>query len=151
MTITAQQMHTAMEAAGLRMTRPRQALVEQIAMWAHDGRDFTSEALWHTVQEQAPWVGRATVFRTVEVLAELGFLDRISFVDGTERYHTVEPGTHHHHLTCEHCHQVVSIDVCIAPQLLDRIAQETGFTLSSHRMELFGWCPRCQAGDGASQ
>lgn len=68
MTITAQQMQAAMEAAGLRVMRPRQALVEQIAAWACDGKDFTSETLWHSVQEQAPWVGRATVFRTIEVL-----------------------------------------------------------------------------------
>jgi Fur family transcriptional regulator, ferric uptake regulator len=144
MTITAQQMQEAMEAAGLRMTRPRQVLVEQIAAWARDGRDFTSETLWHTVQKQAPWVGRATVFRTIEMLTDLGFLDRISFIDGTEHYHTVVPGTHHHHLTCEHCHQVVSIDVCLSPELLDHVAQKTGFTVSSHRMELFGLCPHCQ-------
>jgi Fur family ferric uptake transcriptional regulator len=144
MTITAQQMQAAMEAAGLRVTRPRQALVEQIAGWARDGKDFTSETLWHSVQEQAPWVGRATVFRTIEVLAELGFLDRISFVDGTERYHAVAPGTHHHHLTCERCRQVVPIDVCISPDLLEQVAQQTGFTVSGHRMELFGRCPKCQ-------
>ena len=144
MATNAQQMQAAMEAAGLRVTRPRQALLEQIEAWARDGREFTSETLWHAVQKNAPWVGRATVFRTIEVLAELGFLDRISFADGTQRYHAVTPGTHHHHLTCEHCHRVVEISACIAPELLDHVAQETGFTVSSHRMELFGQCPQCQ-------
>jgi Fur family ferric uptake transcriptional regulator len=142
--ITGQAMLAAMDAIGLRMTRPRQVIVKQIAAWAREDADFTSESLWHSVQRQAPWIGRATVFRTVEVLAQLGFLDRISFADGTEHYHAVAPGTHHHHLTCEQCHRVVDVDACIPPELLDQVARRTGFALSGHRLELFGRCRQCQ-------
>ena len=144
MAVNAQQMLAAMDRAGLRVTKPRQALASQVAVWANDSRDFTAEGLWHATHAQAPCVSRATTFRTVEVLAELGFLDRISFADGTEHYHVVEPGTHHHHLTCEACHRVVAIDACMAPGELAHVTQETGFILSSHRVELFGRCPQCQ-------
>ena len=144
MTITVQQIQEAIEIAGLRFTRPRQVLVEQIVQRAQENRDFTSETLWHTVQKSAPWIGRSTVFRTIELFTELGFLDRITFADGTERYHVMMPGSHHHHLTCEDCHRVVEIATCIPSDLLDHVAQETGFSLSDHRMELFGHCPQCQ-------
>jgi Fur family transcriptional regulator, ferric uptake regulator len=144
MSITAQQMQKAIEAAGLRVTRPRQILVEQIALWAEEDQDFTGEALWHAVQQSNPWLGRSTVFRTIDLLTQLGFLDRISFADGSERYHAVAPGSHHHHLTCERCHRVVEIDACISPELLKHVAQETGFTVTGHRLELFGQCPYCQ-------
>jgi Fur family transcriptional regulator, ferric uptake regulator len=146
--ICAEQMVAALEAAGLRPTRPRSAMIDQIAAWSVAGKDFTSEELWHAAQERAPWVGRSTAFRTVELLTEFGFLDRVTFADGSERYHAVQPGTHHHHLTCELCHRVVDIDTCLPTSLLDGIAHASGFTLSGHRLELFGRCPDCrQIGD----
>ena len=149
--VSAQQVVAALEAAGLRPTRPRGAMIDQIAAWSACGKDFTSEELWHAAQERAPWIGRSTAFRTVELLAEFGFLDRVTFADGSERYHAVQPGTHHHHLTCEQCHRVVDIDACLPTPLLDGIAQASGFALSGHRLELFGKCPDCQQiGDDAS-
>jgi Fur family ferric uptake transcriptional regulator len=144
MAVEAAQMLAAMEHAGMRMTRPRQTIVEQVAAWASDGADFTADALWHAALALEPHVSRATAFRTVDVLADLGFLDRVSFADGSEHYHVVEPGTHHHHLTCERCHRVVAINLCVAPDQLAHVARATGFALSAHRVELFGRCPACQ-------
>ena len=121
MAVEASQMLAAMEHAGMRMTRPRQTIVEQVAAWAREGADFTADALWHAAYALVPHISRATAFRTVDVLAELGFLDRVSFADGSEHYHVVEPGTHHHHLTCERCHRVVAINLCVAPDQLHRL------------------------------
>jgi Fur family transcriptional regulator, ferric uptake regulator len=142
--VSAAQMVAALEVAGLRPTRPRKAMIDQIAAWAVADKDFTSEELWHAAQERAPWIGRSTAFRTVELLTEFGFLDRVTFADGSERYHVVQPGTHHHHLTCEQCHRIVDVDACLPAALLDGIAQTSGFALSGHRLELFGQCPDCQ-------
>ncbi len=144
MEISVEAMLDAMNQAGLRLTKPRRALAAQVADWAHADQDFTADGLWHAVREHAPDVGRATVFRTVEVLAELGFLDRISFADGSERYHAIAPGTHHHHLTCEQCHRVVDVSACVAPDVLRQIALQAGFDLSGHRVEIFGRCPTCR-------
>jgi Fur family ferric uptake transcriptional regulator len=137
-------MLAAMEHEGLRRTRPRQALVAQVAAWGRTGVDFTAEELWRAVREDAPEVGRATVFRTIETLANLGLLDRISFADGAERYHAVTPGAHHHHLTCSACHRVVNIALCVPEEALRSAASNAGFTLSGHRVELFGLCERCR-------
>ncbi len=135
----------AMEREGLRRTRPRQALVAQVAAWGREGVDFTADGLWRAVRRQAPDVGRATVFRTIETLTSLGLLDRISFADGAERYHASVPGAHHHHLTCDICHRVVNIEVCVPDDKLRDVARRAGFTLSGHQVELFGRCARCQA------
>jgi len=134
----------ALNRAGLRQTRPRRAIAEQVAEAARAGVDFTVEDLWHAVQKREPGVGRATAFRTVEVLVELGLLDRVAFANGQEHYHAVHPGSHHHHLTCERCHRVVELDTCVAPQLLEMVARASGFVLSGHRFEIFGCCPQCQ-------
>lgn len=134
----------AMEREGLRRTKPRQALVAQVAAWGREGVDFTADGLWRAAQRQAPDMGRATVFRTIEALTNLGLLDRISFADGAERYHAAAPGIHHHHLTCDICHQVVNVEVCIPDVALRKVASQAGFSLSGHRLELFGVCQRCQ-------
>jgi Fur family ferric uptake transcriptional regulator len=134
----------AMEREGLRRTRPRQALVAQVAAWGREGVDFTADSLWRAVRRREPDVGRATVFRTIEALTNLGLLDRISFADGVERYHAMTPGAHHHHLTCDMCHRVVNIEVCVPDDKLRDVASRAGFTLSGHRVELFGLCQRCQ-------
>lgn len=143
--ITVDQVIQAFAAAGLRTTRPRQALAEQIVTWAAEEKEFSSEELWHAVQARAPWVGRATAFRTVQLLQEFGFLDRVTFADGTERYHVVAGDGHHHHLTCEQCHRVVAVEACIAPDVFEAVARQSGFAISGHRVEIFGRCPDCQA------
>lgn len=133
-----------LEGAGLRTTRPRTAIIQQVIAWGKEGTDFSAEMLWHELQQVTPWLGRATVFRTVDVLADLGVLDRVTFADGTERYHTIQAGTHHHHLTCDCCHRVVDLNLCIEPQTLKQVEDESGFTLSGHRFEIFGRCPDCR-------
>jgi Fur family ferric uptake transcriptional regulator len=143
--ITVDQVIQTFAAAGLRTTRPRQALAEQIVAWAAEEKEFSGEELWHAVQTSAPWVGRATAFRTVQLLQDFGFLDRVTFADGTERYHVVAGDAHHHHLTCEQCHRVVAVAACIAPDVFDAVARQSGFAISGHRVEIFGRCPDCQA------
>jgi Fur family ferric uptake transcriptional regulator len=147
--ISLEQVIGAFEAAGMRTTRPRRAMAEQIIRWGIAGQEFSSEDLWHAVQEQAPWVGRATAYRTVQILQEFGFLDRVTFADGTERYHVITEGEHHHHLTCERCHRVVEVDACIPASVFAAVAQSSGFAISGHRVEIFGRCPACQGDDSA--
>ena len=146
-TISLQQVIGAFDAAGMRTTRPRRAMAEQIVRWGAAGQEFSSEDLWHAVQEQAPWVGRATAYRTVQILQAFGFLDRVTFADGTERYHVITEGEHHHHLTCDTCHRVVEIEACIPPETFVAVAQASGFAISGHRVEIFGRCALCQAHD----
>jgi Fe2+ or Zn2+ uptake regulation protein len=143
-TLTAGAIRTAFDDAGLRHTRPRQALAEQVARYAAAHDHFTGEDLWRAAQQEDPGVGRATAFRLVEVLVGMGLLDRVAFSDGTERYHAVAPGEHHHHLTCECCHKIVEVDTCLSARQLNDIARRAGFALSGHRIELFGRCPDCQ-------
>ena len=142
--LTPEQVLRAFESAGMRTTRPRRAMAEQIVAWGTAEKEFSSEDLWHAVQEQAPWVGRATAYRTVQLLQDFGFLDRVTFADGTERYHVVAGDGHHHHLTCESCHRVVAVDACIPSETFTSIADQSGFAISGHRVEIFGRCPDCQ-------
>jgi Fe2+ or Zn2+ uptake regulation protein len=116
-----------------------------MAEFAASGHDFATDDLWHDLQHADPQLGRATVFRAVDILAEQGILDRVTFADGTHRYRACAGASHHHHVTCTACHRVVEIDVCLPPETMAAIARQTDFALEGHSVELFGRCPACRS------
>jgi Fur family ferric uptake transcriptional regulator len=147
---TAEDIVKAFEAMGLRHTRPRLLIAQKVAEFAASGHDFATDDLWHELQQADPQLGRATVFRAVDILAEHGILDRVTFADGTRRYRACAGASHHHHVTCTACHRVVEIDVCLPPEAMAVIARQTDFALEGHSVELFGRCPACRAAEKAA-
>jgi Fe2+ or Zn2+ uptake regulation protein len=131
------------ERQGLRNTRPRRLIAEQLAALAASRSDFTAQDLWRELQALDPHLGRATVYRAVDVLLGQGLLDRVSFADGTHRYRLCGV-THHHHLTCTQCQRVVEISACLPPELLAAISATTDFAIEGHSVELFGRCSACR-------
>jgi Fur family ferric uptake transcriptional regulator len=143
MVITTDTILTVFDEAGLRSTRPRRMIAERLAALAASGAVFTVDDLWHALQEIDPHVGRATLYRAVEMLVARCLLDRVKLPDGTHRYRVC--GTsHHHHLTCTQCHQVVEVLACLPGDQLAAIATQTDFAIEGHSLELFGRCARCR-------
>jgi Fe2+ or Zn2+ uptake regulation protein len=131
------------ESAGLRRTRQRQLIARHLAARAGDASDFTTEDLWKELQREDPSLGRATVYRAVEMLHRARMLDRVIFADGTHSYRLC--GTeHHHHVTCVRCRRVIEVDVCLPPELLSSVAATTDFTIEDHSLDLFGVCSACR-------
>jgi len=127
-----------------RNTRPRQLIAEHLIELASSGADFTTDDLWQELRQMDSHIGRATVFRSVEKLVDKGILDRVDFGDGTHRYR-VCGGTHHHHLTCTHCHRVVEVDLCLSPEQVAAISDRTHFAIDGHAISLFGRCEQCRS------
>ncbi|HLI89301.1 MAG TPA: transcriptional repressor [Ktedonobacteraceae bacterium] len=134
----------AFDEASQRRTRPRKLIEEQLIALAAKGADFTVDDLWQALRQKEPRLGRATVYRSVEMLVNAGLLDRIEFADGTHHYR-ICPDHHHHHLTCTHCHRVVEVDVCLPADQLMAIGRQTNFSIEGHSLSLFGLCPSCRA------
>jgi Fur family ferric uptake transcriptional regulator len=124
--------------AGFRLTEPRRAIARSVAEQAGQ---FTAEAVWEQVRPRG--VGRATVFRTLDTLAELGVLSRMH-VDGCHRY-TVCDLAHHHHLVCSACGRVAEVDAHEIEREIRRLAERHGFRLERHQLEFVGRCAPCQA------
>jgi Fur family ferric uptake transcriptional regulator len=89
-------------------------------------------------------VGRATVFRTLEALDELGAIERIDLPNGGHAYVGCEPA-HHHHVVCSRCGRTNEIRDTDLQRVVRRVARQTGYRVDEHRLELFGLCPACQA------
>jgi Fur family transcriptional regulator, ferric uptake regulator len=139
----AEKIREVFEEQGQRQTKTRSRIANQLADLATRGEDFTVEGLWHDLQLEDPHMGRATVFRAVEMLVGQGLLNRIEFANGSHSYR-VCGDAHHHHLTCIQCHRVVDIDVCIPVELIRNIGKRTDFKIEGHSLALFGYCADCR-------
>jgi Fur family transcriptional regulator, ferric uptake regulator len=132
---------TALDRAGYRLTEPRLALAALIA--DQDGH-FTAAELVRAARARRLGVGRATVFRTLEVLEELGVIERLDLPSGEHAYVGCEPA-HHHHVVCSRCGRTNEIADAGLRSVVREVTRQTGYRIDEHRLELFGLCPACLA------
>lgn len=131
----------ALDRAGYRLTEPRLSLATLVA--DQDGH-FTSAEIVAEARSRHLGVGRATVFRTLEVFEELGVIERLDLPSGEHAYVGCEP-VHHHHVICSSCGRTTEIDDTGLRGVVRDVARQTGFRVDGHRLELFGLCPACLA------
>lgn len=127
---------------GYRLTAPRRVIVESVLDFEHA---FSADDLVKRVDEADPGVGRATVFRTLDVMAQAGLLDRLHHPDGCHSY-VLGMGSeaHYHHLVCSSCGVVVPFEGCTVDNMLADLQRNTNFEISNHMLEVFGICETCQ-------
>jgi Fur family ferric uptake transcriptional regulator len=126
--------------SGRRITGTRRALTELIA--AQEGH-FTAAQLLARAAAGNVRVGRATVFRTLDMLTEMGALERLDLPDGEHAYVVCEPGGHHHHVVCRRCGRATDVPDAGLQAVVSEIGRRTGYRIDSHRLELYGLCADC--------
>lgn len=125
---------------GYRATEQRRIILEAVV--EHQGH-FTANDVLAEVQSKAPYIGRATIFRNLELLTRLGLLSRVHEIDGCHGYVLCD-NSHHHHLVCSECGLVVNILNCDLAEQTRELSILTQFRIDSHRLEYFGICGPCQ-------
>ncbi|NJN44577.1 MAG: transcriptional repressor [Anaerolineae bacterium] len=124
---------------GYRLTSARQII---IAALLHSGGHITADDLTVRVQADFPTIGRMTVYRTLDLLTELGLTRPIFQGTGAAHYILMAEGTHHH-LICTRCHTVIEFDDCSTDDLLLDLATQFNFLVQSHLLEIHGVCTSC--------
>lgn len=120
--------------------------VQKDAVWrALEGSPgfVSAQELHQKLVAEGASVGLATVYRQLASLAAEGKADTIPDAGGV-LYRVCAPGEHHHHLVCESCGRAVEIQ----PPLEDwirRVAEDSGYRITRHVLEVFGVCPECAA------
>jgi len=130
----------ALGAAGHRMTGPRLAVADLVA--ARDGH-FTAADLVADAERGRPAIGRATVFRALDLFTSLGLVERVDLPGGDHAYVACDP-VHHHHAICTRCGRSLDVDDLGLTGVLGEIGQRSGFRVTAHRLEIFGLCAACQ-------
>ncbi len=124
-----------LEDRGHRVTAPRLAV---LAAAADAGDQFSAEE----IDRQLPHVGRATVFRTLKLLLDIGIFCRVLLDDGNLRYRWSRRG-HHHHLVCNDCGAVQDFTACDVADLVGELTRRANFTVDGHWLEVYGRCGDC--------
>ena len=130
---------TAKPAGAQRKTRQR-AAVEEILSDRHDFR--TAQQIHDDLRHQGARIGLATVYRTLQLMTEVGELDAIRTNEGETAYRRCSTG-HHHHLVCRICGRTVEVSGPAVERWANAVAAQHGFREISHDLEIFGTCNTC--------
>ncbi len=145
---------TVLTAAGYSNTRARRAVLD--ALSSADG-PLTPGELLDSARSRHEALGLVTVYRTLEILENLGLVRKLHLAEGCHSYvlstvgaradngvdlHTA--GGHGHHIICEECHRAVEFAGCDIEPVVAAVEAQTGYAVRSHWLEIFGLCPSCQ-------
>jgi len=128
------------------LARDRQRPTRQrrlVARVLFEQRHANVEELHRSVRERDASVGYATVYRTMKLLERAGLVHTGHFGDGTARYEIAHGDDHHDHLICTRCAAIVEFENEAVEVLQREIAHAHGYTLTGHRMDLYGLCGGC--------
>jgi Fur family ferric uptake transcriptional regulator len=123
---------------GYRLTPQRELILAAVDELGHATPD---EVLAH-VQAKASAINASTVYRTLEVLEELGLVRHAHLSDRAPTYHSTRGHTHFH-LVCRSCHQVISVDATEAAPFVETLRARHAFTPDMGHLTVFGQCDAC--------
>jgi Fur family peroxide stress response transcriptional regulator len=129
--------------SGHRLTPQRSAILKIFAT-SHDHPSV--EQVYEIIREQFPMMSLATVYKTVALLKEEGEILELGFANGSTRYDGFQPDPHPH-LICVRCHRIIDPEGKDLDHLSLELAEKYGYRLITHRHDLFGICPSCQASE----
>lgn len=122
----------------LRMTRQRKVILEELRrMDSHPSADEVYEA----VRREIPRISLGTVYRNLEVLSELGEIQKLE-LGGTIKRFDWNPNKHYH-IRCLQCGRVDDAPVAPLTKIEDELYGSTVYEIVGHRLEFLGLCPNC--------
>jgi Fur family ferric uptake transcriptional regulator len=125
---------------GLKVTDQRLLILKAL----HTGRaHVTAQEVFETVSNKDSSIGFATVYRFLRSLTESGFVTEVRLGGSSARYE-LKPEGHHDHLTCVKCGKICEFENSQIENLQARVAEQFGFQLTGHVLELYGVCYDCQ-------
>ncbi len=125
---------------GYKLTPQRRAIIGTIA---GTQEHLTPAAIYERVHRKNPSIGLVTVYRTIDILAELDLICETHAGGNCRSYLMRRPSGHHHHLICSECGRVVDFTDCGLEKLERRLAKETNFKINGHLLEFIGQCLQC--------
>nr|WP_202470836.1 Fur family transcriptional regulator [Streptomyces sp. SID8377] len=127
-----------MRQRGYRLTPQRQLVLEAVDALEH----ATPDDILTEVRKTASGINISTVYRTLELLEELGLVSHAHLGHGAPTYHLAD--RHHHmHLVCRDCESVIEADVSVAEPLTARLRETYGFETDMKHFAIFGRCADC--------
>jgi Fe2+ or Zn2+ uptake regulation protein len=137
---TAEQIQRTLRAAGLRVTRPRVAVLAAVTTHPH----ADAGALLAVVREGLPEVSHQAVYDSLHALTDAGVVRCIQPSGATARYET-RVGDNHHHVICRECGDIADVDCAVGEAACLTASDDHGFSIDEAEVIYWGLCPRCAA------
>lgn len=126
-----------------KLTPQRQKILK--VFMDNEAKHLSAEDVYSILKKKHPDIGLATVYRTLDLLADMEVLQRMDFGDGRCRYEfTQNEIHHHHHLICTRCGMVTEFADDLLDSLEEAIAKRSGFEVVDHQLKFFGYCTKCR-------
>lgn len=131
-----------LERAGFRRGGARRAVIDALAA---EGCAVSALELDQRLRDAGRRVGRASVYRALEQLAELGLVHRLDLGGESACYERTAPGgEHHHHMVCDSCGKVLPFEDAALERAVARVTGGRGFEVQGHEIVLHGSCGACR-------
>ena len=127
-------------ASGRRLTAQRMLVANALG---RERRTVSAQELYEELRTEHPYLGRATVFRTLDFLVDNGLAQRFEG-EGHTYVYTACDDSHHHHLVCRHCGTTTNIDDSAVNELIDTVLGRYRFSLDHDRLDFYGTCADCR-------
>jgi Fur family ferric uptake transcriptional regulator len=142
-------LHGKFRGCGYRITSGREAILDVLSK---SDKHLSAEDIYMKVHPRCPTIGLTTVYRTLDVLAGLGFIFKFDFGDGRARFELAEGpkgAHHHHHLICNNCKGVIDYtdfideEVELLNQTEKGLTKKYDFKITNHLIQFYGLCNIC--------
>ncbi|MCW2856665.1 MAG: transcriptional repressor [Marmoricola sp.] len=130
-----------LRASGHRLTPQRELVLAAVETLGH----ATPDEVYAEVRRHSEAINLSTVYRTLELLDELGLIRHAHLTDRAPTYHSA--GHEHSHLVCRGCHRTISVGRASMEGALGPLAAEHGFVPDYGHLSVFGLCASCAAAD----
>lgn len=123
-----------------RNTRQREVILEILR---ESGSALSAEELWKLSKAQLPNLALTTVYRNLDRLLEAHLIQPVFLLEGGAARYIPSAG-HKHHMVCVKCDRTVDLPDCPLEAVETELEKETGFIISGHSLEIYGYCDQCR-------
>jgi Fur family ferric uptake transcriptional regulator len=132
-----------------RWTMPREAILELLSK---SSKHMSAKEIYASLYNSYPGMGLTTVYRTLDLLARMGVVTKLTLGDGQSRYEfkSREKEDHHHHLICTSCGRIIDYsefldeELSLVKKTEERLAKKFNFVIQDHNIEFLGLCEKCK-------
>jgi len=144
-------LHGKFRGCGYRMTAGRGAILEVLS---RSQEHLSAEDIYQKIRPRCPNAGLTTVYRTLDVLSDLGLVHRLDSGDGRARYELAEGpkgAHHHHHLICTECNKIIDYtdfidkEIELLRETEKGLGEKYNFKIVNHIIQFYGLCQQCRS------
>ena len=142
--------HGRFRGCGYRITAPREAILDVLSK---SDKHLSAEDIYIKIHTRYPVIGLTTIYRTLDLLTNIGLIFKFDFGDGRARYELVKGPKgkrHHHHLICTNCNRIIDYtdfideEIRLLEQTEKELLKKYNFKTANHLIQFYGLCEKCQ-------